>query len=615
MTGRRRSVFDVLRSAAPIVLAVWCVASPAFAQQTPRDRRKPLGVGTAAITGVILLDDAQPKPLRRARVTLNGPELTVGRTIITNDDGTFAIDRLPAGRYTVGAVKDGYVAMNYGARRPGRGGTGIVLGDGETRSIALRLPRGGVITGTVTDADGQPASGVFINALSYRYVAAGGERRLGPAGLSASATDDRGVYRLFGLPAGDYLVAAQLRSGGSTTGDLQVLSQSEIRRALAEVGAATTRAQPGSPPPFTPAAPTFNEPRRNVTLAPVFYPGTSDAGNATTITIAAGEERGGVDFQLQYVPTAAVSGIVSTPPGAMPPSVNIVRSGEALPGVQSFRSTRTDADGRFMGGGMMPGKYTVLARSSIQAPRTGAEPGAQVSLWAATEIIVDGQDISGIGLTLQPGLTIAGRVVFEGTRPRPPDLSTLRVTAPPAQSIANLLMPLPPVQLESGGRFTVSGIVPGPYRFLRGMQGVRAPLGGWWLKSILINGREVLDAELDLRQSANDAVVTFSDRATELSGRVTDSPGIPTPEHFVIVFAADRTSWFLNSRRIAGVQPDREGRYTIRNLPPGDYLVAATDDVEPNEWYDPSVLERLARSASRITIGEYEMKTYDIRIP
>lgn len=531
---------------------------------------------------------------------LNGPDLTVGRTVITHDDGTFSVERLPAGRYTVGAVKDGYVPMNYGAKRSGRPGTSVLLRDGEAQMLTIRLPRGAVITGTIVDSDGQPAGGVPVNAMSHRFVGAAGERRLAPSG--SSTTDDRGAYRIFGLPAGDYLIVAHARPVGPSAGELQVISQAEVRRALAEVRQTATLDQPGLPKAPRATAPTTVEPRRTVTLAPVFYPGTADAARAAPVTVGRGEERGGVDFQIQYVPTAIVSGVVSAGSTGPMPAVILVRTDESVP-FETFRTTRIEADGRFTFNGVAPGKYTVMARSSGPS-----------GLSAATEIAVDGEDVTGVGLMMQPGLTFSGRMAFEGSRPPPPDLAKLRIPLPAVTRTGANAIPLPAVQLETGGRFTMSGIVPGVYRFGNTMQGLRAPIGGWWLRSVSVGGRELLDGPLDLRQSATDTIVTFSDRATELAGTITGTPGSPPSDYVVIAFGVDKASWFTNSRRVAGVRPDAEGRYTIRNLPPGEYFVVVSDDVEQNEWFDATALQRLAPVAVRIVLGEDETKTFDFRV-
>lgn len=579
-------------------IAVCCLLAVADAQQTRDGRRRP-ATGTSSVTGVVLLDDDVSVPLRRARVTLNGGELSVGRTIITNDDGTFAIQGLPAGRYTVGVVKDGYVPMNYGARRPNRPGTAIALRDGETRTVTLRMPRGSVITGTILDAEGQPASGILVDAMRFRFVPAAGQRRMTSAGRSA--TDDRGVYRIYGLAAGEYFVVAHPRSGPQQQGDLQIVSPAEVRRALAEVRQAATRRQPGTPTPDVSPAPAVVEPRRSVALVPVFYPGTVDSANATTVTVGRGEARGGVDFQMQYVSTATVSGVVAPGSTAGPASVALTSTRDSG-AVSIMRNATVDRDGRFAFMAIEPGNYTVFAQ---------LRPGG----WAKTEIVVNGEDVSGVSLTLQPGLTIAGRIAFEGATPPPPDLTQVRLSLPPIVGTGTQMIRLPPVQMQPGARFTISGIVPGVYRFGGTLQGVRAPIGVWWLKSLTMGGRELLDAPLDLQRSASDVIVTFSDRATELTGTVRDAEGNPLPDRFVVVFGAEKATWFANSRRVAADRLGAEGRYTIRNLPPGDYLIAVSEDLEQNEWFDPAVLENLAGGALRIVLREYEHKQQDWIVP
>lgn len=584
-----------------------------LAQQPPRDAPRDARTGTALISGVVLSDDAQPRRLRRARVTLGGAELPGPRTAITNDDGAFSFERLPAGRYTVHAAKDAYVTMHYGAARPERPGAAIALRDRETQQIVLRLPRSAVITGTITDVDGQPAAGVTVTAGSYRYVPAAGERRLGPAGAGSATTDDRGVYRIYGLAPGEYFVAALVRPTGPPVGDLVALSPEDIRRALEDVRNRQSRRSP--PPPASAVA--AAEPSRSVTYAPVFFPGTASMGQAVAVTVGAGEERAGVDLQLQYSPTARIEGTVASPhPGVRAVMVSVVPTDQSS-GAPSFefRSTSARPDGRFTLMGVTPGRYTLVAQAMVPRP---ADASAQRSapagmLWSAMEIAIDGQDLTDVALTLQPGLTISGRVAFEGTRPLPA-LSGLRVNLPVAQTGMGASRALGPIQLDADGRFTIEGIVPATYRIASAIQGVRSPIGAWWLKSIAIDGREMLDSPLDIRQSSDAAVVTFSDRASELTGAVRDAQGAAAHEYTVIAFGVRPASWFANSRRVAGVRPSADGRYTIHNLPPGEYFVIASTDVEQGEWFDPALLKRLAAEASRITLAEYERRTHDLSV-
>ena len=117
--------------------------------QPVRDNRTLTGVGTATISGTVASDERDARPLRRARVSITGSELDIGRTTVTADDGTFSFEQLPAGRYSVTASKDGYVTMSAGADRPGRAGVGVEVRQGEMARVSVRLPKGAVITGIV----------------------------------------------------------------------------------------------------------------------------------------------------------------------------------------------------------------------------------------------------------------------------------------------------------------------------------------------------------------------------------------------------------------------------------------------------------------------------------
>src|SRR3954468_1796262 len=167
-------------------LVLVLLAQTATPQRDTRPTRTPAATGT--ISGVITSADAQPTPLRRARVTLSSDAMRVPRTIVTADDGAFTFERVPVGRYGLSAFKDGYISMKYGGTRPGRGGIEIAIAAGESIRAAIAWPRGAVITGTVTDIDGAPAQGVTVAALGRRYILQQGEWRYLPAGVAAGPT-------------------------------------------------------------------------------------------------------------------------------------------------------------------------------------------------------------------------------------------------------------------------------------------------------------------------------------------------------------------------------------------------------------------------------------------
>lgn len=574
-------------------LALITATLPVDGQQA-RDAVRRQAAGDASIHGIALAKGSDPQPLRRARITVNGLDVDYTATVITADDGTFELDGLPAGSYTLRGAKEPFIATAAGARRPGGSGEPVTLNAGARRRIDLQLPRGGVITGRVHGPDGEPAPGLTVAVLTTKYLPAEGERRLAQTGVMG-LTDDRGEYRIYGLPPGDYVV--QVRPAPGASAGLQVLTEAEVRAALAQTSRSLwSGVRPGStnqpPPPASTSAP----PRATVGLATIYHPGTPFLDRAALVRLGEGDARSAVDVDLDHVPLATVEGAVTIPTGAARVQVSMTRAAEAST-AEMARYASPDADGGFTFRAVPPGRYRLLAR--VLPARGG--PGVPGTTHAGTaEIIVSGDDIAGLSIPLQPALSISGRLVFD-----PPLEAPLAIRGLPSIPLAAINVAgsavLPAISVD-GDQFTVGGIIPGKYRFSSGPPGIRSPVGRWWLKSALVGGREILDEPLDIQASATDAVLRWSEWASELSGRVRAGDGAPGRAAWVVVFSRDPRSWFFNSRRVAAVRTAADGGYTIRNLPAGDYLAIATRELEHNEWFDPEALRELAPGAVPVRI-------------
>ena len=172
---------------------------------------------------------------------------------------------------------------------------------------------------------------------------------------------------------------------------------------------------------------------------------------------------------------------------------------------------------------------------------------------------------------------------------------------------------MPNAAVDASGRFTIIGVPPGRYS-LRGT--AAAGTGTWILKSSVAGGRDTLDFPLEIGPNINvtDAVLTFADRSTELTGLLQDAQGAVTSDYSIIIFPTDSQYWVPQSRRIQSVRPGTDGRYTVRNLPPGEYAIAAVTDVEPGEWFDPDFLKDLITASMRISLADGDRKTQDIRL-
>jgi len=143
-----------------------------------------------------------------------------------------------------------------------------------------------------------------------------------------------------------------------------------------------------------------------------------------------------------------------------------------------------------------------------------------------------------------------------------------------------------------------------------------APGVPWTLKSVTAGGRDVTDVAITIPATGiSDAVVTFTDRPTEISGVFQDASGRPAPDYFLIAFSTDRSHWKVGSRFIQQVRPATDGTFTVIGLPPGEYVLAATADLDPNDLSDTAFLDTLlAATPVRFTLREGEKKTQDLRI-
>jgi hypothetical protein len=157
------------------------------------------------------------------------------------------------------------------------------------------------------------------------------------------------------------------------------------------------------------------------------------------------------------------------------------------------------------------------------------------------------------------------------------------------------------------------GVPPGQYRL--SMNALPAA-SGWALRSAMLRGVDVFDVPFVVEPGRNidDVVVSVIDQPTEISGTLQTPEGIPTADFFIIVFSTDKRYWNPGTRRSVMTRPTSAGTYSIRNLPPGEYGIAAVTDVEQGDWFDPEFLARLlAASPARITLGEGEKKTLNLQ--
>jgi hypothetical protein len=390
---------------------------------------------------------------------------------------------------------------------------------------------------------------------------------------------------------------------------------------------------------------------------PSYFPGTVDIEQASIVHVGAAEERSGVDFPLELVTTARVSGVVTTADGQpardaqmqlvprLPPTFTsdlpmlpVISLGMAATAVPIL------SDGTFSAPSVAPGAYVLTARGSdttVAAPddtaaagrggrggRVGG-PGA-LTLWAARDVVVTGADVPGLVLTLRHGMTVSGRVVVTGgegdVSSGAPALTSVRVALTAAEnSSAAARMSSDVANVDATGAFVIRDVVPGRYRVrvltgqAAGRRGGGAATGapGWRVASASLGERDGLDLPFDVPTDRNisDVVIRLTPRLAEITGQLRDAAGGGASGYVMVAFSSDRRYWGTANRRMPpAASTDADGRFRFSDLPAGEYFIAAATDLDEDDLRDPRALALLSEHASRVTVAEGDTKVQDFKI-
>jgi hypothetical protein len=545
-------------------------AATAHAQPSPRDRTlAPPPAGTAIIKGRVV--DAQTgNGLARARVRLIGGSLGTNRApVMTDDMGAFTVSGVPSGSVFLSVDRSGYMSTRY----PEGGKTlraltrSLMIADGQTlEGVNIPLYRGSAITGRVSDSHGEPAE--YVNIQLLRIPPGRGK----PQQRGNAGTNDLGEFRIARLEPGSYVLRAQSRN--NTAGDDPDDAQS----------------------------------------LPTYYPGVLSIDDAQPITIERGQTVGGIEIVLIDGTSSMISGTVVNATGQPAPVgtyVNARPISELSDMVAGGTGVRADGSFRMK---LAPGDYSL----EVQAMRPGLierpNPGDQQ--FGRLRISVGSAPLSDLTIVLGPGATMSGTLVFEGTSPPPPnpDQILIGVNPPPFGSSC---------QSDRGS------VAAGAFR-LQGIVGtclvrVMGNLGRWSVKSITQGDSDLMDRPVtfDPGQQLRNVRIILTDKRTELALNVVDDHGLVTREYVGLVFSSDKTKWSDVSPYFRVYAPELPGsdrsdaplrgssdsrpapterRDLIAGLPPGEYFVVAVTDIAAEDTHDPSVLERLAAVATRVSL-------------
>lgn len=467
---------------------------------------------------------------------------TLARTVLTDAEGKFVLHSLDSTLYKVWAIVPAYVMPE---RAIGDRNTYYRVGD----SVRLEMMLGGVITGKVTSAAGNPVVGIRVRALPVSRLNArqSSEPERTPA---ERLTDDRGIYRIYGLSSGTYVVSA----GGAGT-------------------------QWSALNPYDAHAPTF---------AP-----SSTLDTASQIIVRAGQESN-VDIRYRVDQGRTITGTVRSS-GKSGATVSLM----TVPNNGLFTTSNSylnpDTNG-FVFYGVTDGEYDLVAHSGIG---TAEAVSSDMTMSETKRITVKGVDVTGLEFVLQPLGYISGYISLESSNlsecesKRPLMSETVvelvrnreRVDV---KEVALQRWQAPPAIPNGKGEFVFRNLRPGQYVFRPQFFAQY-----WYVQSI---SRAATPGNTPLRKSEQpntkgdvarywtvlksgdritDLRISLAEGAASLRGQVTIAEGEKLADQTTVYLVPSERENQENVLRFFATETDTDGTFSISNVAPGHYWVVA----------------------------------------
>lgn len=536
-----------------------------FAQATPTSSDQKCTVSGRATSA------ADGAPLNKATLHLapnyRGSQSFERYMAVSNPDGSFQFLNLDPGSYRLSAERNGFVRGTYGAARPGQSGTLITLTPGQQLTgIKVALAPQAVISGKLVDEDGDPTTADGIEVLHQTWV----DGKLTYHMQSVGQADDHGFFRASELPAGKYILCAQI----------EPQRNNEIPS--------------GGKPPVAPVT--------------TCYPSTTSIADATPIDVQSGQELDGIEIRVRSMRTFHVRGKITgtLPAGTDREQMELTLAPEDT-GFTFFGGRDPIAkNGSFDIANVGPGSYqlTLLNDSDVQL--------------AALSVAVSSADVNGLVLNVIPPGQLHGTVRVEGTPPSGSDQWTPdRVNVsffnqnrsgrfgPPAQASA-----------KADGTITIDDVSAGKYRV-----NVWGTPSGGYLAALRFNNQELSGKLVDLSQGVSGELeVVFRYGAAEIDGTIEASQNSTSetgasgsaPPSASVALVPDNESTALDGVKFGST--DQNGSFSFKGVAPGQYHVYALEQAAPGSLQNPAVVKAISGKGAEVEVKENDKKQVQVSV-
>jgi protocatechuate 3,4-dioxygenase beta subunit len=531
-----------------LLIAFSCLVAVAFALQNA----SPKNVSGITIQGTVLQEPGG-QPIRKANVrfsTRDGQSMDQ-YSDTTDADGRFKVDNVKPGRYASSVEHPGFVRSASGKQpasilvQPGQGTTDLVF----------YMQPAAVITGKITDLDGDPISNVGISALRVGSAM----RRMNFHDSGSAVTNDLGEFRISDLRAGRYTITANPPQGFRA-----------------------------------PHAESKDKLKENLIYATTYYPGTLDKGQSVPVEVHPGDEAP-VNFGILASPAYRVAGTVAGVPKGAPLTEIMLFSKDHT----SVQNQQLGEGGKFELQNVLPGSYTasllVVTGVSEGRPATKMMPVVE-------PIEVSTANLDGLQLQPNPGGTVRGKFRMD-TGQRIDWTQLTVVLLPVAENDMGFAMAgtsggLAMSGVNKDGGFEMKNVTGGSYQLLVGAKSNN--LRDYITKSVSLDGRDVADSGFTVNAETSLDVVISANGAT-IEGTVVDSKGKPVVHATVldVPSAEHRNRPDLYQQDTS----DELGHFSLRGLNPGKYTVLAFDEPQP-DTREPEFLKAYEGRGEHVQLDE-----------
>lgn len=526
--------------------------------QAPSAARKAPTTSTYTIAGTVI-SASTGTPLARTRVTLTDTNNSrIAASLLTGEDGRFAFRQLSAGKYSLQGSRRGYLTSGYLQHE--QFWSAIVTGEEfETQDLVLRLIPAAVLSGRVLDETGEAVRGAQVKLYMEEHTS--GMVRVMPAG--DTQTNDLGVFEFLSLSPGKYFCAVSAKPWYSV--------------------------HPPSAPAGTTGIPAaVVDKSLDVAYPATYYGGTTASDEASPIVIKGGDRE---EIEINLAPVESLHLLFHVPEEDQQQGFQVPVLGKHVFDSVDYipvEGVNPVSPGVMELTGVPAGRYTV---------RIPAAQG-QATKFTEADIRSDGQELE--TNKAEPAASMKLVVHLPNSEPIPKQLAV------GLQDERQQVAAFNPVSAD--GQVTFDELAPGSYRIIA----TRTPEKAYAVGRILTENGQPVGPLVNITEGAElNLNVTLVEGVASVEGIVKRGDK-PAPGVMVMLIPANPESQRDLFRRD---QTDSDGGFSLPDIIPGSYTVAAIEDAWDFDWSQPSALARYSQNGQAVSVSPGRPGTIHLHDP